>query len=580
MEAYKVGITIALTNQISRGLMLIQGDLARTDARAKQLHATLKEIKLLGIGGAIVGGTGLAGMHALGKTLEAAKEYQQALAQFKAINLGDAVNKDADKFARGSSVIGASATDLIRTVRDLHTAMGDYGMAKLLAPQIAQMKFANQAVFGGHGMDFSERQLQAMENIVEMRGGFKSPQAFLAQADMMQRVISGTGGMVKPSDYMQFIQTAGVAGRLLTDENFYYTMEPLIQEMHAGRVGTGTMSAYNNLAQGKSTVRAAREMMKYGLIDPSMVDWNKIGMLKTIHPGALKGTDEFASNPFGWLKDVLLPALAAKGVTSPREVDAAIASMFGNRTGSNIFSLMFHQIEKIEKNMAISKNAMGTDELVKLARSSPQGAEIALGKAWKTLDAAIGQSLYPLIIPAMNKLAEAIRWLGQQAYRHPRIFDWLIYGFAGLSSALLFSGAVLTLKAAFLGVKLLMPTLAAQITGSVIPALTGMTAVLGPLAAIAVAIANADKIGEATDAIGGSKYNPLNWLQSGVEGAVNSFRAPPSGKNQTVHAKLYLDGRPIAASTSKYLTDDANRPSSSGSGFDGRRGIIQPSWGW
>ena len=99
-EAYKVGITIALTNQISRGLFLIQGDLAKTDAKAKQLHATLKEIKLLGIGGAILGGIGYAGLHALGKTLSAAKEYQQALAQFKSLNLGDAINSQADKFAQ------------------------------------------------------------------------------------------------------------------------------------------------------------------------------------------------------------------------------------------------------------------------------------------------------------------------------------------------------------------------------------------------------------------------------------------------------------------------------------------------
>lgn len=98
-EAYKVGITIALTNQISRGLLAIQGDLVKTDAQAKKLHATLKEIKLLGIGGAILGGAGYAGLHALGKTLEAAKEYQQAFAQFKSLNLGDAMNSQADKFA-------------------------------------------------------------------------------------------------------------------------------------------------------------------------------------------------------------------------------------------------------------------------------------------------------------------------------------------------------------------------------------------------------------------------------------------------------------------------------------------------
>lgn len=271
-EAYKVGITIALTNQVSRGLMLIQGDLARTDAKAKQLHATLRQIKLLGVGGAILGGAGYAGLHALGKTIEAAKEYQQALAQFKSLNLGDAINSQADKFARGSSVIGASATDLMKTTRDLTTVLGDFGLAKQLAPGFSQLKFANQAVYGGHGMDFSENQLRSLEKIIEMKGGFKSPRDFLDQASMMQQVIAGTGGMVKPSDYLNFIKTAGVAGRLLDNKSFYYGMEPLIQEMGGNRVGTGLMSAYNNLAQGRSTVRASTELMRLGLIDPSMVE--------------------------------------------------------------------------------------------------------------------------------------------------------------------------------------------------------------------------------------------------------------------------------------------------------------------
>src|SRR3982751_3082357 len=104
-EAYKVGITLALTNLVSRGLFAIRGDLVKTDAQAKKLQATLHQIKLLGVGGAILGGAGYAGLHALGKTVEAAKEYQQAFAQFKSMNLGNAIDTQADKFARGASVI-------------------------------------------------------------------------------------------------------------------------------------------------------------------------------------------------------------------------------------------------------------------------------------------------------------------------------------------------------------------------------------------------------------------------------------------------------------------------------------------
>lgn len=577
LEAYKVGITVALTNKVSQGLMLIGRDLTRTDAQAKKLHATLKEIKLLGVGGALIGGAGLAGLHALGKTLDAAKEYRQALGQFKAIGLGDAMNKDADKFARGSSVIGASATDLIRTVRDLHTVLGDYGMAKALAPQLSQMKFANQAVFGAHGMDFSHSQLQAMEKIIEMKGGFKSPAEFLKQADMMQKVISGTGGMVKPSDFLQFIKTAGVSGRLLDSETFYYTMEPLIQEMTGGRVGTGLMSAYNNLAQGRSTNRAAAEMQRIGIIAPGGVEYTKIGTVKRILPGSLKGMDQFAANPYGWLKDVLLPAMAKRGITSEKDVLNEMGVLFGNRTGSSLFSLMFLQREKIEKNMGISRGAMGTRDLYKLALTTPDGAERALGAAWQDLKIATGQSLLPVIVPGINKLAELLRDLGRWINAHPIAFDYLIKGFAGLSAALLFSGSVLTLKAAFLAFSLIMPNLAGMITGSVVPALGLLSAALLPLAAIAYHKQIANAIDNSAPGIGDTLLAGKDWLNNTfrLDGSPRSVVPPARGGNTTINTAIHLDGRQIATAVTRHQVAGGSAPPSGPSGFDGRS---LPQW--
>jgi hypothetical protein len=575
IEAYKVGITISLYNKVSHALGFIRSDLAKTDAEAKKLRATLGQINKLGIAGVILGGAGYAGLHALGKTLDAAKEYQQAFAQMKSLNLGDAVNTQADKFARGSSVIGASATDLMRTTRDLTTVLGDFGMAQKLAPGFAQLKFANQAVYGGHGMDFNEGQLRALEKIIEMKGGFKSPQEFLAQASMMQQVIAGTGGMVKPNDYLAFIKTAGVAGRLLDNKSFYYGMEPLIQELGGNRVGTGLMSAYNNLAQGRSTVRASTELMRLGLLDPKMVDYTKIGTIKQVRPGALKDTAGFGANPYGWMQDTLLPAMRSKGVTSEQGVLQEMGVIFGNRTASSLFSLMFLQQEKIAKNMAMSQNAMGADQLVKLARTSPQGAEMALGKAWENLKIASGEALIPVIIPALNKLAAAIRVIGQWVYRHPRMFDALIYGFAGLSAALLFSGSVLTLKAAFMGINLLMPTLAGTITASVLPALGLLGGALAALAGIAYHKEIANKIDAAAPGIGDWLYR-MNH-PGGRKDLDAYYDLPPAkGKGTTVNTTVNLDGRQIATVVSHHQSKAASGPSSSASGFDGR---MTPAYG-
>jgi hypothetical protein len=586
VEAYKVGITIALTNKVSQGLNLIRLDMKKTDAQAIALKATLKEIKLLGIGGAILGGIGYAGLHALGKTIDAAKEYQQALAQFKSLNLGDAINSQADKFARGSSVIGASATDLMRTTRDLTTVLGDFGLAQQIAPGFAQLKFANQAVYGGHGMDFSEPQLRSLEKIIEMKGGFKSAPDFLAQAGMMQQVIAGTGGMVKPSDYLAFIKTAGVAGRLLSNQSFYYGMEPLIQEMGGNRVGTGLMSAYNNLAQGRSTVRAATELMKLGLLDPSMVEYTKIGTIKQVRPGALKDTAGFGSNPYQWMQEVLLPAMRARGITSESGVLAEMGVLFGNRTASSLFSLMFLQQEKIAKNMKLSQNAMSTDELIKLARSSPQGAEEALSKAWENLKIASGEALIPIIIPALNALASVLRLIGSEAARHPYLFNTLIYGFAGLSAALLFSGSVLILKAAFLGLRIAVPLLTTPLSALAALPLAGIASGLGLVVAALAALAPivfhkqiAGFIDSHAPAIGDSLLSASNFL-SGMKpsNSNRSYVPSPSGNAINVQTQVNLDGRQLASVVSQHQASAANGPATSPSSFDSRQSFLQPGF--
>ena len=601
MEAYKVGITIALTNHVSKALMLMQKDFTRTDAQAVKLKNTLHAIEKTALKGALMGGVGYAMLAPLKAGYEAAKKYEQAFNQFKQINLGDAINRDADKFATGANVIGASATDLMGTVRDLHTALGDYDMAKALAPKVAQMKWANQSVFGGHGMDFSERQLQAMEKIIEMKGGFHGPADFMLQANMMQRVIGGTGGMVKPSDYMQFIKTAGVSGRLLSNESFYYAMEPLIQEMSGGRVGTGTMSAYNNLAQGRSTVRAATEMMKYGLLDPSMVEYTKIGTIKRIKPGGLAGMDEFTSNPYGWMNDVLLPSLAKKGVTSEKDVLNAMGAIFGNRTGSSLFSLMFAQREKIEKNMAISKNAMGVDQVIDTALKSPQGAEVALGLAWEDLKRVAGESLIPVVIPALLGLRAALKSFQLWAERNPAVMKGLTYALGGLGTALLFSGSVLTLKAAFMGLSMVLGLgggtgliggfgkLAKLIGGSgvgLIGKVAGLGLALGPIGLVAGLIAAAGAVYMFRKEIADLAEKPLRWLGD-VTGVSDGYARgqsyiadrigqPPQRQGAPTTLLVNLDGKTIAHATIPHLDNALSRPSTGTGYFDIGKTMASP----
>lgn len=590
-EAFKIGITIALTNTVSTALAAMSKDFAATDAKAIALKKTLNEIKVLGTLGAVSGAIGYAGFKILDESYQVAKNYEMAFARFKALNLGDVMNRNADNFARATDAIGVSSTEMMATLRDLTAVTGDPKLAMQLAPKFAQMSFSNKAVFGEHGMRMDEAQIRALEKVIEMKGGYKDEKTFLAQAEMMQKVISGTGGMVKPSDFLAFIKTAGVSGRLLDNEAFYYTMEPLIQEMSGNRVGTGTMSGYNNLAQGKSTVRAAREMMRIGILNKDDVVYDKIGQVKYIKPGGLKGFDQYTTAPYPWMQSVLIPALNAAGMTTQQAMMNEMGAIFGNRKGSDLFSLMLMQQEKIDKNVAIDKNAMGRVELLGLALKTPKGAEEAFTAAMDRLQTAMGRSLVPLVIPALLGFANALNKLSDAAAHHPTIARDLMYAAVGITAFFSIGGVLLLGTASLLGFKLALVGLGSVLTGFGAAGLlaTGWIAlIIAGVAAAYEVYAHWEEIKPKlmsiwhgiTDWLDGLFGGIAGWASrhlginfgtgggSGSWGGASSVSAPPRGGNMTANVNVVMNKNVIGNAVAEFLFDGANGPHTSGAAPD------------
>jgi hypothetical protein len=272
--------------------------------------------------------------------------------------------------------------------------------------------------------------------------------------------------------------------------------------------------------------------------------------------------------------------LAKHGITAEKDILNEMGAIWGNRTGSNLFSLMYLQQEKIEKNMAISKGAMDTRQLYKLALTTPDGVEMALGAAWKNLKIAMGEVLWPVIIPGINKFAEVLRDIGKWINQHPVKFDFIVKTVAGLSAIAALGGSLLLAGA---GLKLMGVALTAVTGLQLAGAASGMklfAGALGPLVAIALAIANSEGIGRLVSGTWAETLNPFLAVQRGTEAATRwmlepsnapGLDTPPSRSQEpTKHFKFYLDGRPLQARVNELNDRDARRPSSSGSGADYR----------
>lgn len=480
----------------------------------------------LGAFGAVAAG-GAAAIYVGHKFYEAAKDFDLEFNKFKALGLSESQNTEAMAFVKNMKTFGVSMTQNMTLFRDAQTVFRDAGTlehAKVVTPVLAKMHLANSYLGGEEHAGQMEKKFMDFLRVIELRRGLNSPEEFMRQANMVQQVLTSSGGRVDPTQMLNLMKTGGVAAKALSNKALYYQLEPLIQEMGGGRVGTGLMSAYQNLILGRTSVQVAKELGRLGLLDPKHVEYNKIGMIKRILPGGLKGGGMLADSPVDYLEKVLLPAFAAKGITDEKRVLEEIGLIFSNRTASNLFSSMYLQLGNIRKGEHMTAGAMNIDQAAKMAQNSPQGKEAEFWAAWQDFKTEFGKGILPAATAVFTGLARLLRAINSLSEDNPKIWNMLMF-------------------------------------------------VASP------GIPTSDR---AANAIGLQKWSPrgIDEAQAqkffgGNEG--NGFTPPPSARPIQVHTTLNLDGRKVGESVSTHLAESLNRRSgATGSAYDPTMAIRVP----
>lgn len=463
------------------------------------------------------------------KGLDEAKHYQLEKARVTALGMGPQTSQQAIAFARNMKTYGTSHNENLELVRDGMSIFGDLHHAEMVAPTLAKMKFANKAFFGAEKGEENERVFMDLLKVIEQRGGTASPEKFHDQANMMQKVIVATGGRVGPTEWLNFIKTGGIAAKIMDDKQFYYQMEPLVQEVGGHRAGTALMSGYSNLYQGKTTKRAVHNMEKLGLIaDHSKVKDDKVDQMSTLGPGALLGSDIFRRSQFEWLEQVLLPQLAKKGITDPKKIEDVIGGLFSNRTAGNQFLDMFRQRIQMHKNAKLNEGAYDIDQTYTLGKQQAGGAELEAAAKLADLKLTMGEKILPLYARGLEMAISAVTRLTEFMERNPRTAKIMIAGFAALAGVLLVVGPLMLGVAALMGPYAMLHVLFAKvgITGGVLtPILRGLGTALMWAGRAALWMGRAllmNPIGLAITAIAGAAYliykywDPIKTYFAGV----------------------------------------------------------------
>ncbi len=592
-EAYSVAVRLKLIDGVSGGLMALAGQFSALNRQAQSTHGHLSDIekqlsrlKTMGFVGGAMAGAGAFGLSLFKAPIEEAKQFQTEVARFASLGFGDRVNSEAVKFATGMKTFGTSARENMTLVSDAMAVFKDLHHAELAAPIMARMKFANQAVFG-EGGKANESKFMDMLKVIEFRRGLSSPAEFETQANFVQKVIAGSRNRVDATQLLAALKTGGVALSGRSNEAFYLGSEPLIQEFGGSRYGTAAMSIYQNLVQARGTITAQQELYRLGLLDPSKVQFNQLGMLKKVMPGAFKGSSILENEgELALLEKVLLPAFAAKGINSEEDVIRELGMILGNRTGSGLMSRIFQQRETLKKQVGANSSAQDIGQLDAAARNTLAGKEIELHAKWRDVLKELGTTVLPIAIKAVEGLTSVVKGIVGFAREFPTLTKWLTIGFGVLSGIVAAGGVMMMATAGFKALGLAMVVSKGVGIGSMlIQTAGGFGQVALALGAVWGAI-QVIKLGAAAYELYKASHHEgvvlsaesqrriaageLNHPAPTVRTGPSDFMADRQARTANNSLVLNMDGRKVGEIVSGHQARAASRPQTGATSFDAR----------
>ena len=561
-EAYKVAVRLSLVSNVASGLAALSSEFNRlnqhvhsTQTSVTQLEQKLNSLKRLGLVGGALTAAGGFGLSLFSAPIEEAKKFQTEAAKFASLGFGDNINNQAVKFANGMKTFGTSARDNLGLLGDAMAVFKDLGHAQMAAPLMAKMKFANEAMFGSEGGAANDRKFMDMLKVIEFRGGLKSESEFGSQANFVQKVISGSRNRVDAGQLLQALKTGGVGLSQRGNEAFYLGSEPLIQEFGGQRYGTGAMSIYQNLVQARGTVTAQQELFRLGLLDPNMVKFNNLGMLKKALPGSFKGSGILEKEgELALLEKVLLPAFASKGITSDEGIIREIGMILGNRTGSSLMARIFQQRKTIHMQSDANRSALGIDDIAAKANQTLAGKELEMHAKWRDVLKELGTTILPIAIKAVTGLTSVFKVAIDFARQFPVITKGLMIAFGVLSVAAATGGVIMLTTAAF---------------GALSLAFGGLSIVLAPVVLGVVALGAA--LASMAWIFSGNQnaHKGMHFVGSGKGGSWAANTVKSSGKGGSSQGDIYMDGKKVGAIVSGHQAQAASKTFGGQTSFDG-----------
>lgn len=342
----------------------------------------------------------------------AARQHERVrmeVSGMSASEMMDAEGAAADLAAKYKPV---AQTDIMHMLRNARSIVGSYEEAgKIMDPLLALRVTA----LGAHpGNQELEADFDKLVKGMEIKGVTQNLPKFREYMDGMAKAINVFGDTLRPTDYYEMFKYGRQATQNLSQDYTLAVAPTLAQGLGGSSAGKAQSAFYNAMIGGKMTVSAARELQNLGLIDKSNIITNKQGDLAKLKPGAISHSALAAMNPYEWVNQILLPAMAKKGIVDPQKIQEVIATVFSNQSAAQMVSIFATQQSRIEKDKALVSGAKGLAAADDFMKKDPEIAWASLKNAFNNAAVEVGLGGENLA-SAMNSTAEkvniAAKWL-------------------------------------------------------------------------------------------------------------------------------------------------------------------------
>lgn len=496
-EAYKVAIRLSIVDEFSTPLALLSRGLKTNHGDATKLEGHIlslaKSLRLL----SVAGSAGIAGhsmLRGLNLSLKHAEGFNHQL---------NIMNMAGMKQAEIASSIGAAwdltgknltttVTGNLKGIIDLRNVLGDLGEAMTALPEVMKMSTilaaSKEGRIGSNAHDLAFSAAKALDIRGAVTGG---EQRMLKEFDLMTRVVIGTQGRVTPDMFQSVFNFARQAKFQLSDD-FAYKYLPTLMLENANKGGGGGSRGIG------PSIAALYRFTNQGFINkkakPLLQD---IGMMTK--SGGLIGADLAASNPFLWTTQVFAPKIQAHLMRLHKAADdMAVLGVInratrGNQLAASVMGEYWIKRKNFERDRLLFEGVASPNAAFKMAMNhDPDTARRALKASWENLQTSAMINVVPVIIPAINGLAEGLNELGKISREYPNLTKNLVLGLGGVAGLLAVGSPLLTglvmFRLAFGGlpVPLLSARVGATSLGSaLLPLAAGGSAMSGAIAGVA-----------------------------------------------------------------------------------------------